>query len=58
MEAKIEGKMLVIRIELVEPHASKSGKSLTVASSLGCKPTGAMINGKPIIIGVNAFIAI
>jgi len=33
-----------------------TGKTLTVASSNGNKPTEATINGLPVIVGVNAYI--
>ena len=38
------------------PRPSSSGKTLTVASSNGNKPTEVKINGLPVIIGVNAYI--
>jgi hypothetical protein len=56
MQATIEGKTLVIRIPLQEPQRSASGKTLVVASSHGNKETTAMINGKPIVVGLNAYI--
>lgn len=36
---------------------SKSGKSILVASSGGNKPTAAVIDGKNVVIGLNAYIA-
>jgi len=54
MTAKIDGGNLIITIPLHAPTASKSGKTLVVASSGGNKPTAATLDGKPIIIGVNA----
>jgi len=56
MEAKIENGKLIITISLVEPHSSKSGKTLVVATSSGNKPTGALVNGKPVVVGLNAYI--
>ena len=38
------------------PEASASGKSLVVASTHGNMVTDAIINGKPVIVGVNAYI--
>jgi hypothetical protein len=56
MNATIEGKDLVIRIPLQNPQPSKSGKTLVVASTNGNQPTTAQVNGKPLTIGVNAYI--
>jgi hypothetical protein len=56
--AKIEGNELVIRLPLNEkPVLSSTGKSLVVASSHGNKQTEAKVDGKPVIVGVNAYIA-
>jgi hypothetical protein len=35
---------------------SSTGKTLVVASSHGNQPTTATIDGKPVIVGVNAYI--
>lgn len=56
MTAEIHGKNLVITIELQEPEISKSGKTLVVASSRGNQKTTAMIEGHPIVVGLNAYI--
>jgi hypothetical protein len=60
LEAKIEGKELVIRIPLGQPAPSATGKTLVVASSRGNVQTEAMIKhdgmDKPIIIGLNCYI--
>lgn len=56
MTAEINGKNLVITIELQEPEISKSGKTLVVASSRGNQKTTAMIEGHPIVVGLNAYI--
>jgi len=62
MEAKIEkgtdGKeYLVIRVEMQPPTPSNSsGKTLVVATSHGNKPTLAVVNGKPVTVGLNAYI--
>ena len=50
-------KELVIRMPLQTPRPSASGKTLVVASSFGNKTTTAMVDGKPITLGVNAYIA-
>jgi hypothetical protein len=57
MTAVIEKGELVIRVPLHDPRPSTSGKTLLVASSGGTVTTSAMVQGKPIKIGVNAFIA-
>lgn len=58
MQAAIENGELVIRLPLNRtPVPSLSGKTLVVASSHGNQKTDAVINGQPVIIGVNAYIA-
>ncbi len=56
LSAKIEGNRLVISIDLETPTPSSSGKTLVVASTRGNKETDVMIDGKPVIIGLNAYI--
>jgi hypothetical protein len=56
MKGSIEKGELVIRIPLQEPRPSASGKTLVVASSHGNQATTATVNGKPVIIGLNAYI--
>ena len=56
MDVKIEGKQLVIRIDLQDPTPSASGKTLVVATSHGSQATTAVVNGKPVIVGLNAYI--
>ena len=47
---------LVIRLPMQEPTRSGSGKSLVVASSHGNQATTAQVDGRPIVVGVNAYI--
>jgi hypothetical protein len=54
---KIEGSELVIRIPMQTPAPSFSGKTLVVATTRGNIKTGAMVGGKEIVIGVNAYVA-
>lgn len=54
--AKIEGNKLIITADLEAPAPSASGKTLVVVSTRGNKPTDVMIDGKPLIIGLNAYI--
>lgn len=58
MKAKIEGSNLVITIPLQKPTASKSGKTLVVASSSGNKVMSeCIVDGKPVTIGLNCYIS-
>jgi hypothetical protein len=56
MKANIVGTDLVITIPMNEPRPSSSGKTLVVATSGGNQTTTAVVNGKPVIIGLNAYI--
>jgi hypothetical protein len=56
MEAKIEGNELVIRIPLQKPTLSSSGKTLIVASTGGNKQIDVEVEGKPVYVGLNAYI--
>jgi hypothetical protein len=56
MKVIVEKGELVIRIPLQDPKPSASGKTLVVASSHGNQATTATVNGKPVIIGLNAYI--
>ncbi len=57
--AKIEGNELVIRLPLNEkPERSASGKTLVVASTRGNKETDCVVQGKKVIIGLNAYIPV
>lgn len=56
MKVTIENNELVIRIPMCEPRPSSSGKTLVVASSGGNQATTATVDGKPIIVGLNAYI--
>lgn len=55
MQATIEKNELVIRIPLEKPTPSASGKTLVVASTRGNQPTTATIDGKPLVVSVNAY---
>ena len=56
MKATIQDGKLIIEIPLQEPQRSASGKTLVVASSRGNKQTEALVQGKPVTIGLNAYI--
>jgi len=56
MKVEIKGKELIITVEMQTPTPSASGKSLVIASSHGNQTTTAKIDGKPVIVGLNAYI--
>jgi hypothetical protein len=57
MQTAIEGNELVVRIPLLpEPTRSRSGKTMLVATSGGNVVSEAFVNGKPVIVGLNAYI--
>jgi hypothetical protein len=56
MKTRIEGGKLIIEIEMQKPTPSATGKTLVVASSRGNQKTEAMVDGKNVIIGINAYI--
>jgi hypothetical protein len=56
MKVEIKNKKLYIEIDLEEPTPSSSGKTLVVASTRGNTVTTAEVNGKPVTIGLNAYI--
>ena len=57
-EAKIdeEAKTLTLVLDMQEPTPSASGKTLVVATTHGNQPTDVTVDGKPLIVGVNAYI--
>lgn len=56
MNVTIENGQLVIRVPMQTPTPSATGKTLVVASSRGNKATDCVVNGKPVIVGLNAYI--
>lgn len=56
MTANIEKGHLVIRIPMQAPTPSASGKTLVVASTRGNVRTTVEVDGKPVTVGVNAYI--
>jgi hypothetical protein len=57
LTAKIENGEMVIRIPVCNPPVmSKSGKSDIVASTNGNMTTELTVNGRPVVIGLNAYI--
>lgn len=59
-EAKLDeqAKTLTLVLDIQEPTPSSSGKTLVVASTHGNQPTDVQVNGKPVIVGVNAYIRV
>ena len=55
MKAEIKDNNLVITVP-ISPRTSKSGKSLVIASSSGNVQTTTEYEGKPIVVGVNAYV--
>lgn len=56
MTCEVKDGNLVITIPMNKPEPSKSGKTMVVASSHGNVATTAVVDGKPVTIGVNAYI--
>jgi hypothetical protein len=56
MKVEIKDNKLFIEIDLEKPTPSSSGKTLVVASTRGNTVTTAQVDGKPLIIGLNAYI--
>ncbi len=57
MTVEKKGNKLIIEIDLEKPTPSSSGKTLVVASTHGNTVTNIEIDGKPITIGINAYIS-
>jgi len=56
LKVEIKDNKLFIEIELDKPTPSASGKTLVVASTHGNTVTSAEVDGKPLIVGLNAYI--
>ena len=56
MKVEIKGNELIITVELQTSTPSASGKTLVVASSYGNQVTMALIDGKLVVVGLNAYI--
>ena len=56
MKAEIKGNDLIITIPIGTPAPSASGKTLVIASTRGNVTTDAEYDGKPVTIGMNAWI--
>lgn len=56
MKVEIKDGNLIITIPMQTPTPSSTGKTLVVASSRGNVKTDVMVNGKPVTIGLKAYI--
>ena len=58
MKVSIDKGELVIRLPVNQPPVpSASGKTLVIASTRGNQRSDAVVDGQPVIVGVNAYIA-
>ena len=57
MQVKAEKGRLIISIPMnTPPTPSSTGKTNVVASSHGNQPTTIQVDGKPVYVGVNAYV--
>ena len=57
IDVQMKNGKIVITIDAEKkPQPSVSGKTLVVASSHGNQATSVQIDGKPLVVGVNAYI--
>ncbi len=56
MTVEIKNNKLCIEIDIEKPTPSSSGKTLVIASTHGNTVTSVEVNGKPVTIGLNAYI--
>jgi hypothetical protein len=58
VKVSIDKGELVIRLPVNQPPVpSASGKTLVIASTRGNQRSDAVVDGQPVIVGVNAYIA-
>ncbi len=56
MKVTLKDNELTIVIPCGEPTPSKSGKSLIIASTRGNQVTEVMVDGKPLVVSLNAYV--
>ncbi len=56
MKVEMKDGNLIITMPMQQPTPSASGKTLVVASTHGNQKTGVEIDGKEVIVGLNAYI--
>lgn len=57
MTVEIVNGVMIIKIPMQTPTPSATGKTLVVATTRGNQKTDTMIDGKPVTIGLNAYIS-
>lgn len=59
VELSKDGKQLIITVdaETVNPSVSPTGKTRCIFSSHGNQTTQVQVQGKPVVIGLNAYIS-
>lgn len=55
MEVHVDGDTITITLPILK-RPSKSGKTTVTASTNGNKVSDVLVDGKPVIVGVNAYI--
>lgn len=55
IKVKHDGETLKIYLPIEKPHASRSGKSMLIASTYGPKTTTVEYDGRKIVVVANAF---
>lgn len=55
-EVSIENGYLVVRLRMQKPQPSMSGKTLVVATTHGNIESSVVVGGRPVIVGVNAYV--
>lgn len=56
VQARVEGKLLVVAIPMAGLRLSGSGKNRLVATTSGNVQTALVVEGSPVTVGVNAYI--
>lgn len=56
VKVKHDGEVLKIYLPLEKPHASKSGKTMLIASTYGVQTSEVEYEGRKIVVVANAFI--
>ena len=57
MKSKIRNGMLIIEVPLTNPpKETKSRKTILVATSRGPRRTALRVDGKPVVVNVNAYV--
>jgi hypothetical protein len=49
---------MTVTITMQEAKASASGKTLVIASTHGNQATGVNVDGRPVIVGLNAYVRV